>query len=525
MSSPSAADPFAPSPEAREAAGLVEGAATIADRFADRLNPIFVKEIRQAVKSKQFFSAFLLLLLVSWLISLVTVSAAGQRLDYGNWGRDLFGAYFVVLAAAILVVVPFSAFRSLMLEREEATFEPLIISTLSPRQIVFGKLFSALLQAFLFYSAIAPFMAFTALLQGFDVAYVATLLVLGLGVSAWVSVAALAISAMVHGRMWQTIVSLAVLFGLLFVFGTACALAFETWWLQWSDPWTVVALATWVAVGTANIVLLQEIAVANLTFQSDNRSTGLRLITEGHILLIWLGVGSAIWYFGGFSGSDADELLIVGVVLSILCWTVLGLFFVTEADGLSQRVVRRMPRLALWRVLAAPFYPGGARGLLLVLGNLLLIGGIVAGIARSYAKLWSADEVILPLACLLYLAIYFNLSAALSRWAMAWSPALQPLHCRVGTLVLIGLSMIVPLFLMLLESYDGSRDYQLAYLLNPILTLEELDRASAYYEAILILLSVGALLTTAVNLPAMARGLHEMYAATPTPEPSQSSTA
>jgi hypothetical protein len=519
-----AADPHAPSPEAEEAAGLVHGPATAVDRLIDRLNPIFVKETRQAVKSRQFVGAFLTLLFVSWLISLVVVTSAGQQLDFGSWGRDLFASYFVVLAGAIVVVVPFTAFRSLMSEREEATFEPLIISTLTPRQIVFGKLYSAMLQAFLFYSAIAPFMAFTALLQGFDIAYVAVLLAMGLGVSLWVSIAALAISAIVKGRMWQTIVSLAVLFGLLIVFGITWGMAFETWWMRWDDPWTIAGLLAWTAAGVANIVLLQEVAVANLTFASDNRSTGLRLIAQGQILLIWVGVLVAIWWFGGFSGSDAQELCIVGATLSLLLWTGLGLFFVTESEGLSQRIVRRMPRRAAVRVLAAPLYPGGSRGLLLVSINLLALAGVWFALQVFYPG-ENVEALSILAACILYLWIYLHVGAAVARWGMRLWPSLLPLHCRIGTLVLIGLSMAAPMVLLLFDSYDPyrSRQYSLLSISNPFVTLEQLDRNHADAAVVTMLLFAGAIVSTVVNLRSMARGLYEIVAARPLPpQPSQS---
>ena len=39
------------------------------DYVTDRLNPILVKETRQALKSRQFIITFMLLLTVAWLIS------------------------------------------------------------------------------------------------------------------------------------------------------------------------------------------------------------------------------------------------------------------------------------------------------------------------------------------------------------------------------------------------------------------------------------------------------------------------
>ena len=69
--------------------------------------------------------------------------------------------YFIILTIPVLIIVPFSAFRSLAAEREDGTFELLSITALSSRQIVTGKLGSAMLQMLIYYSALAPCIAFT----------------------------------------------------------------------------------------------------------------------------------------------------------------------------------------------------------------------------------------------------------------------------------------------------------------------------------------------------------------------------
>jgi hypothetical protein len=517
-SAKSTANPFAPSPDAVEAALLVEGPPTWMDRIADRFNPIFVKETRQALKSRQFIIAFLLLLAAGWLVSLFAVLGGGAgSLEYGDAGRGLFSAYFVVLAAAIVVVVPFGAFRSLLTEREEATFEPLIITALSPRQIVLGKLYSSLLQTFLFYSAIAPFMAFTALLQGFDIAFVSMVLALGLGISALACMATLAVSAMVKGRVWQTIVSLGVLSGLVWAFGLTCAMTFGSMLLDWDDPWFWWGLSCVVAAGFSYLVLLQQIAVANLTFHADNRSTGLRLICSAQFFLLWLVIGGSVAYTGWISGpsSARAEFAVVGATLSLLHWSMSGLFFVTEEDALSQRVIRRMPRSTVLRTLAAPFYPGGSRGLAFMLGHLAILWALALGLGimdntMSRGVGWAA------LGAGLYLVIYFNLGAMVARWAMGWSSTVQPIHARVITLLLIALINVLPMFTMIFEDYYGPQSYSLIFLPAAPMTLDHLSRAG-HLRDVLLSLSIWAGAMTLINVPAMLRGIREVAAADPGP--------
>ena len=77
--------------------------------------------------------------------------------------------YYAVLSVPLLIVVPYAAFRSLAGEWEDGTFELLSITALSARQIVTGKLASAILQMMVYYSALAPCIAFTYLLRGIDI--------------------------------------------------------------------------------------------------------------------------------------------------------------------------------------------------------------------------------------------------------------------------------------------------------------------------------------------------------------------
>ncbi len=132
------------------------------ERLGDRFNPIVVKEVRQALKSRQFVITFLLLLLVAWAGSIFGVSYLGESIDYWSSALMFYAGFLFALCAATLVIVPFSTFRSIVEERTETTLELLQITGLSPVQIVRGKTMSAMVQVLVYYCAIAPFIAFTA---------------------------------------------------------------------------------------------------------------------------------------------------------------------------------------------------------------------------------------------------------------------------------------------------------------------------------------------------------------------------
>ena len=123
------------------------------ERAGEWLNPILVKEARQALKSRQFVVTFGLVLLYSWGVSIVGLAMIGPEATYGANGPVMFGWYYAGLAFCLLIVVPFGAFRSLAVEQEERTYELLSITALKPRQIVSGKLGSAVVQMLVYLSA------------------------------------------------------------------------------------------------------------------------------------------------------------------------------------------------------------------------------------------------------------------------------------------------------------------------------------------------------------------------------------
>ena len=72
------------------------------ESVGDRCNAIVVKEVRQALKSKQFVGTFALLLLVAWGGSIFMVANAGDSIEYGSSAQQFFVLFFLVLAAVLV---------------------------------------------------------------------------------------------------------------------------------------------------------------------------------------------------------------------------------------------------------------------------------------------------------------------------------------------------------------------------------------------------------------------------------------
>src|SRR5262245_20319069 len=185
---------------------------------SDWLNPILVKETRQALKSWQFALTFVLLLVACWIITIGGIALIGPSVYYAAGGGDLLRAYYFVLALALFVVVPFAAFRSLAAEREDNTYDLLTITALRPRQIIGGKIGSAIVQMAVYFSAITPCLAFTYLLRGVDVPTIAMLLTYSFFASLALSMIGLLLATLTRHRYHQVILSVGFVALLLLVF-------------------------------------------------------------------------------------------------------------------------------------------------------------------------------------------------------------------------------------------------------------------------------------------------------------------
>jgi len=139
------------------------------ERWSERFSPIVVKETRQAINSRSFPITFMVMLVACWIISTAGAVSYGDDLYFSETGPEFFSFYYGALLIALCIVVPISLFYSVVSEFDGHTFEVLAITTLTPRQVVFGKLKSASLQMGAFYAGVAPFICFTYMLEGVSI--------------------------------------------------------------------------------------------------------------------------------------------------------------------------------------------------------------------------------------------------------------------------------------------------------------------------------------------------------------------
>lgn len=499
------------------------------ERIGEWLNPILVKECRQALKSRQFVITFSLLLLCGWGWSIIGVAFIGPDIYFSFSGPEMFYGYYVVLSFPLLVIVPFCAFRSLASEREDHTFELVSITTLKPRQIVGGKLGSAVLQMIVYFSAISPCLAFTYMLRGIDVVTIVLILVYAFMASLGLSLLSLLIATLTSEKHWQAVLSVVLILGLAFLFIMGLMLAYSILESAQSvygdaDFWygNLALLTGYVAY----FALFYLTAAAQLTFASDNRSTPLRIVMVGQFLLFtaWM-AWVTVHYWPSIQSVDITIPLVIYLSFCGLHWYVMGAFMSGEWPYLSPRVKRQLPQSFFGRTFLTWFNPGPGTGLLFALGNLLTAlllvltvifvwfgfnGGAAAGGGPKPEQV-----VFFGLIGYCYVAIYLGIGKLL----VSLSQRLAAVGIVMTVLVQILLLLLgcgVPLIVQLMSSDLRNSGYSLLHITDPFWTLAEVvDRNTLYGPAVLALVAPVAALVMLCNLPAIAAEVRHVRVAKP----------
>jgi ABC-type transport system involved in cytochrome c biogenesis permease component len=473
----------------------------------DRINPIVVKEARQALKSRQFVVTFSLLLVCGACWTALGVASNMPQIMHEPSGAELVGGYYVILCVPMLLIVPFVAYRSLASEREDGTFELLSITSLQARHIVFGKLASAVLQMTVYYSALAPCMAFTYLLKGLDILTIILYLGFLFLTSVLLSSFALALGTVTKSRHWQVLVSVLLVGGL-------CLHLF--WWLIGSAALFDEALRSppydqpefWMFMAGAFTMSLSFIpffilvASGQISFITDNRSTPIRWVSLAQHIL-WFGWMLLLVLQIPESANDLHYAFAMAATFMVIYWWIVGSFLVGERGELSPRVRRRLPQSVVGRMLLTWLNPGSGTGFVFVLLNVitfLVALGLAIEFRNQFARMtgssftFSKSETMWLYGgtMLAYLALYLGVGRCITLWVRnrvpntAWFSFLLQI-------VLLAFGILIPLVIQfsLIDSYDN--DYTILQLTNPVWTLAEIlmGRYDATQSALVVILMGG----------------------------------
>lgn len=475
-------------------------------RLDDRVNPIVVKEVRQALRGRYFRWLFWLTLFTATLTALAIVAGNTATGGGAAFGDVFFLWTFGLLSAAVHGFVPFWAFLSTSAEWDENTYDLLVISNLRPRQIVYGKLQSALIQALLYYSTFGPFLVFSFLLNGVDLYSLAVILVGSVATCVALSLVGIAASSLASVKVMRVLLMALFGAGLIGAWGMGLGFAgvviFDPQELRTAEG--QVSVVAYLTVAVIVGALAASIAMSRFAHEEENRSTPLRILITGAVAFAsaWGG-----WLFAEFGDIDAAWGCQVAAVCLCFCpW----LFAATEPEAFGRRVGNQLARSRIPPILWAPWLPGGGRGVLLFLVH-AAIAIVGTQLAVTFGAVGPSDRYELfavTASMYAYAFLYVGLPSGIASF---FSPSgrLRAV-LRIGVLIAVPVGILLPgLFGLFFQVPFADFDHPL----NPFAVLQRISaRGSGDYGVTItyVVYALGALLTLLLNLPRMARGLREV---------------
>jgi hypothetical protein len=440
------------------------------ERRSDWLSPIVVKDVRQLVRGREFAYSFGGCLLGG--LAVAFFGAADALTGTGTAGNWTFGALTGCLMFLGLVVVPIGAFGALRVERLEQTLDLVILTALSPRRLVVGRLLAQGVKLATFFAAMAPFIAMSFLLGGIDFVTILLSLAAVFLLSMWASAAGLFVSALFKWRTMMGLMVGAAVVVLLFVSGMgplmmffarsgvgSASMAFgfpsasSTLW------WALGIATTLILASMANLVLLAE---NRLSLPTEDRTTPLRIgfFVQFVIILGWM-----LSFIGSAVNVKTNALEALGALAGVHL-AIVAMFTVTEDLILPRRVLQQLASPSRWRWLRAAFGPGGGRGAAYVLAQAVLLVGAVSIMAPEPIHVrWFMGMCA-------YIVFFTGVPVLLFRLVQPERAA--SLQLRAAVLVLLPLALILPDVIHYLVAQPAALDltFGARHLLNPLRTLE-----------------------------------------------------
>jgi hypothetical protein len=169
------------------------------------LNPVFVKEMRQAVRGRLVLCMFLLTLSVMFGLSAWLLLTRDP--EQSGFGAQFFAALLNTLTLLTGLCVPaWSGGRMLHERHGEGGVDLLYYTPMSAGEIIQGKLLSNVALTAVFFAAGAPFLAVAPLLRGVDVLTVILLTGLHFLTVVLLAQAGLVLASLPIGRVWKGLI-------------------------------------------------------------------------------------------------------------------------------------------------------------------------------------------------------------------------------------------------------------------------------------------------------------------------------
>ncbi|NLI76402.1 MAG: hypothetical protein GX442_08170 [Candidatus Riflebacteria bacterium] len=404
----------------------------------DRLNPLLVKDLRQACRGRFFQGAVLIFLFLQLLVLFAAMDGEIRRSSM-QAGWEVFHAMLQILVVTTMGIMPLVIAWRLNQDFAPGEQDLFLITGLTPRQIIHGKVVSPMVMTAMFYALHSPLATLAVFLRGID--FPTIFVILGGGFLFTGLIYLLVVLAAVGPSRQNSAAGMLLVGGWFLYMGNMAFQGFIqsvrrrgfTGWgemlAQYWEPLLIIILLGGVAY---------EMAIAQVSPPAANRSGGARRFLT--------------WFFGLTFILTAVLTSVGGSPQPFEFWagllTVVAVFALpmSAADRLEpgRRVLAETPAGPLGRLRGFLFSSGAAGGMAWAsLLTLFLIVGFKGGglaLGRSVAGIGNAESEVGAFTTILYT---FNLAMTgllLRRWSIAMGLADEyGAHFPLGLFLLTGI--------------------------------------------------------------------------------------
>jgi ABC-type transport system involved in multi-copper enzyme maturation permease subunit len=460
--------------------------ARLAGLLEHAFNPIMLKELRASLRGLRFFISHLVILclfaagLLLAFLAMIPSHPGGYNEpgDPSEVGRSVYLITQILQLGVAFLVVPGLAATSISSERESLTHDLLLTTTMTARQIVWGKFTAAMTQAFTIFVSMVPLVSLCFLFGGVTVYQILANYAFLFALSTLMIAYALSMSASARTtqRAVGSVYGLTLLGGLV-LWGLAAALQRSPWFASFAMAYGFVAPADSGRWGTpldaADRILYVHLvpaylwgAATSLFFINAtnrlkplfaNRSTPLRVYFTA-VLFSAGGVAALLLYHSLPPASPADDrsYALMAFAIITLAAALLGALFACEEPFPSPQRGREPG----WRRALGLFQPGSNSGaaFTVITMALFLVGAFAA--FRPFALgfnrgAWAGLPAELPLAAALLVVLCWTFfTSTFARFLAALLPERPMLLRTILVLTCLFLALFPLIHWAIAEAID-----------------------------------------------------------------------
>ena len=431
----------------------------------DRLNPVFLKELRQVVRSRNLVVSLRFLLVsltVAVMIALPYSSPSTEVASDVSSARWYFLCAVLGLLCGAIFLIPVSVLQRMALEHEPGRADLQYATPLPPRAIVDGKALCGVVLGAIFFFAALPFMLVAYLMLGVRLEWVAVVVLAAVLVSAITSYVAVLFGA----TKWSPVAKLLALMLALDIIWPCYAATFlyGVWRSHSSLPfWTLFILSLTVTF------YVRAFATRLLTPANFNRDRPVRqaevaiwfasLLVAG-FMAFQPGTGDCISFWGGFW---------------VFFFSVRLLMSISTPRGYSRRVRSEISDFRLRRVFQYPVFNGGENGVvfhllmgLATLGTALALSSFARFSITALAMAPKFDKMGETLGVIAVIWFYLGFFALVCRIIWNWLPVGRSRPTRLGFVAfsLFTLASVIPTVLFVV--LDGTHARGASAIVGPL---------------------------------------------------------